>query len=69
MSSELTLLARDEIEQALRRLSEIAVSNGDHLEVLLVGGAAMVLGYDARPSTHDVDGVFAEPPPAVKIRH
>ena len=28
----------------------------------------MVLGYDARPSTHDVDGVFGEPPMAATTR-
>ena len=28
----------------------------------------MMLGYDARPATRDVDGVFFEPPPASVIR-
>lgn len=68
MASEMTLLTRHEIERALRRLGEVAASEGHQLEVLLVGGAAMVLGYDARSSTHDVDGVFTEPPPAATIR-
>jgi len=64
----MTLLSRQEIEDALRRLGELAAAEGQHLEVLLVGGAAMVLGYDARPSTHDVDGVFGEPPIAATTR-
>lgn len=68
MSRETQLLTRDEIEQALRRLGEIAVSEGQTIEVLIVGGAAMMLGYEARPATRDVDGVFFEPPSAVIIR-
>ena len=68
MSRETQLLTRDEIEQALRRLGEVAVSEGHTIEVLIVGGAAMMLGYDARPATRDVDGVFFEPPPAAVIR-
>jgi hypothetical protein len=68
MSRETQLLSRHEIEQALRRLGEIAVSEGHTVEVLIIGGAAMMLGYDARPATRDVDGVFFEPPPASVIR-
>ena len=68
MSRETEFLTRDQIEQALRRLGEIAVSEGQTIEMLIVGGAAMMLGYNARPSTRDVDGVFFEPPLASVIR-
>lgn len=68
MSRETQFLTRDQIEQALRRLGEIAVSEGETVEMLIVGGAAMMLGYNARPATRDVDGVFFEPPPASIIR-
>ncbi len=68
MTRETRFLTREQIEQALRRLGEIAVSEGQTIELLVVGGAAMMLGYDARPATRDVDGVFFEPPPASVIR-
>ena len=60
MEPQTVFLTRDQIEQALRRLGEIAVSHGETIEALIVGGAAMILGYNARPSTRDVDGVFFE---------
>lgn len=68
MTRETEFLTRDQIEQALRWLGEIAVSEGQTIEMLIVGGAAMMLGYNARPATRDVDGVFFEPPPASVIR-
>ncbi len=68
MTRETQLLTRSEIEHALQCLGEIAVLEGHTVEVLIVGGAAMMLGYDARPATRDVDGVFFEPPPASVIR-
>ena len=68
MDSQTLFLTREQIERALRRLGEIAVSRGETIEVLVVGGAAMILGYNARASTRDVDGVFFEPPAAATIR-
>ena len=58
----MSLLNRTEIEAAFRRLGELAFAEHEVLRVVVVGGAAMVLGYQARPATHDVDGVFVEPP-------
>lgn len=58
----MSLLNRQDIEAALCRLGELAASGNETLRVVVVGGAAMVLGYNARPATHDVDGVFIEPP-------
>ena len=58
----MSLLNRQEIEAAFRRLGELASLEHETMKVVIVGGAAMVLGYDARPATHDVDGVFMEPP-------
>jgi hypothetical protein len=48
-------LTREEIIQALERLGELAHQQGYSIELLLMGGAAMVLMYNARPSTRDVD--------------
>lgn len=68
MSRETIFLSRDQIEQALKRLGELAVADGQSIEMLIVGGAAMMLGYNSRSATRDVDGVFFEPPPALLIR-
>ena len=40
----------------------------ESLKVVVVGGAAMVLGYDERAATKDVDGFFVEPPERAKTR-
>ena len=58
----MALLSRQDIEAALRRLGELAASEGESVRAVVVGGAAMVLGYNARTSTRDVDGVLVEPP-------
>lgn len=53
------LLDRDTILRALRRLSERLERRGVVGEVSLLGGTAMVLGFQARQSTKDVDAIFA----------
>jgi hypothetical protein len=64
----LTLLTRVQIEDALRRLGELALQHGDPIELLAVGGAVMVLAYDARLSTHDVDAISLQPESARFVR-
>ena len=54
----MTLLTRPQIEDALRRLGNLALDHGQLIELMVVGGAAMVLAYDARQATHDVDAVL-----------
>jgi hypothetical protein len=49
------LLDRATMEQALVRLGELAAAEGHTLTLIVVGGAAMVLNYQARRSTQDVD--------------
>lgn len=49
---------RTEIEAGLKRLGELARAKGLHIQLMLVGGAVMVLQFDARPSTRDVDAVI-----------
>lgn len=61
-------LDRNEIVSALLRLGELAAAEGESIELVVVGGAAMVLAYSARASTRDVDAIFLAPPPAHKIR-
>lgn len=49
------VFSRGEIESAISRLGELANLEGTHVELLIVGGAAMVLAFGARESTKDVD--------------
>lgn len=46
----MALLSRTDIESALSRMGELAQARSMSLELLVVGGAAMVLGYNARAS-------------------
>ncbi len=55
-----------EIECALGRLSELAASEGVRLEMTLYGGAVMLLAYNARPVTKDIDAIIH--PPAIARR-
>ena len=64
----MTLLTRSDIENALRRLGELALQRGESVELLAVGGAVMVLAYAARLATHDVDAVALQPESARLVR-
>src|SRR5262245_5107082 len=64
----MALLTRQEIIIALERLGQLALAQGYTLQLVVVGGAAMVLGYNARPSTHDIDALFLPPPEAHVVR-
>lgn len=56
------MLTRDEIINALKRLGQLAQEQGQTIEVLIVGGAALMLGdLQTRLSTHDVDAVILAP--------
>ena len=52
-------LTRDQAIEALTRLGAQLVTAGLVGDVYLVGGAAMVLAYDADRMTRDIDAVFA----------
>jgi len=51
-------LSRETILAALARLDELLREKGVIGEICIFGGAAMVLAFDARESTRDVDGIF-----------
>jgi hypothetical protein len=59
------MLNRDTIVGALRRLAERLERRGVVGEINRLGGTAMILGFQARQSTKDVDAIFA---PAGVIR-
>lgn len=59
---------RKEILDGLKRLGELARERGLFIKLTLVGGAAMVLEFDARQSTKDVDVVILEPEEARLVR-
>ena len=46
-------LSKQEIIQALERLGQLAQQQGHSIELLVIGGAAMVLMYNARPLPGD----------------
>jgi hypothetical protein len=62
------MLSRADIERALARLGELAQADGKAIDLVVVGGTAMVLGFDARLSTKDVDAVSLSPVDALAIR-
>ncbi len=64
----MAIFTRNEIEEGLKRLGELAESKGLHIQLTLVGGAVMVLRFDARLSTHDVDAVILSPREAKLVR-
>jgi len=57
----MSTLTRDEITQALEQLGMLAHKQGYIIKLLVVGGSAMVLLYNARPATRDVDAVILSP--------
>lgn len=51
-------LSKEQILAALSRLNELLSEKGVMGEICIFGGAAMILAFDARESTRDVDGIF-----------
>lgn len=58
MTASELLLDRAGIEEAFLRLGNRLQRRGIVADVYVVGGAAMVLAYDARRATRDIDAVF-----------
>ncbi len=65
----MALLDRQALTQALTRLGEIAQTDGDTLELLLMGGTLMVLVFESREATRDVDVLILAPPEASRVRN
>jgi predicted nucleotidyltransferase len=60
--------SRVEILAGLQRLGELAQEKGVTVQLTLMGGAVMVLAYEARLSTHDVDVLIRSPREARIVR-
>jgi predicted nucleotidyltransferase len=59
---------RKEIAEGIERLGQLAVESGIKVELVLVGGALMVLRFRARESTRDVDVAILAPTDAQRVR-
>jgi len=54
-------LTSQQISEALRLLGQFADDRNESIELIIVGGSAMVLLFGSRDSTEDVDAVAADP--------
>ena len=61
-------LSADDIKRAFAALSEQLAREHASAEIVVVGGAALVLLFHARETTKDVDAVFLRPEASV-VRH
>ena len=64
----MAIFTKREIIEALERLGQLAEAQSEMVELMLVGGALMVLAYDARQSTRDIDVVILAPREAHRVR-
>jgi predicted nucleotidyltransferase len=64
----MTTLTRQAIVEALTKLGDLAQVQGHSIELVVIGGAAMVLLYNARPATRDVDVIILAPPQTNLVR-
>ena len=60
--------SKQAIISALERLGQLADAEGIKVELVVLGGAAMVVAYGARQSTHDVDVAILAPREAQVVR-
>jgi hypothetical protein len=61
-------LSADDIMRAFRALSDELERRSHHAQIIVVGGAALVLLFQARETTKDVDAYFIRPD-ATEIRN
>src|SRR5579862_150199 len=54
-------LNKNELISALTRMGELALADGKDIELMVVGGGVMVLEFDARLSTRDLDVIIMPP--------
>jgi len=61
-------ITKQEALYALARVGELAVAAGQTVQLLLVGGGAMMLRFNARLATKDLDVVVLAPTGSVAVR-
>jgi hypothetical protein len=54
-------LSRADIIRALTRLGELCAKQQSRIEIALYGGTVMMLAYDCRETTKDIDAIFQPP--------
>lgn len=54
-------LTRAAIIHALTRLGELCAATGSRVEIAIYGGTVMMLAYDCRDATKDIDAIFHPP--------
>jgi hypothetical protein len=59
---------RKEIVEGMERLGELALHSGIRIELALIDGALMVLRFQARESTRDVDVAILAPGETQRVR-
>jgi len=64
----MSTLNKQEIIEALEELGQQALIQGEQIELMVVGGALMVLAYNSRLATKDVDALIIAPPKTATVR-
>lgn len=64
----MAILGRQEMIDALTRLGELAAARGQQIQLLLVGGGVMVMVFETRQATRDLDIVVLPPSKAAEVR-
>jgi hypothetical protein len=59
-------LMREDIEAGFRELGDLARTAGKVIDLAVYGGVAIILSFDARPATRDVDAVARGDPQFVR---
>jgi len=65
---KMAMLAKTDVIAALTRLGALAQAQGAPVELVLLGGSLMVLVFETRQATRDVDVVIIAPPEIAKVR-
>jgi predicted nucleotidyltransferase len=64
----MALLSKEDVESALTRLGELALAKGQSVELLILGGTLMVIHFQTRAYTRDVDVVILSPSDTAPVR-
>ncbi|HEX4793390.1 MAG TPA: hypothetical protein VH370_06340 [Humisphaera sp.] len=62
------VFTKTDVIEALTRLGELAAARGETIDLVLVGGGVMVLEFEARASTRDLDVLILPPSEPSSVR-